>query len=135
MEHICWTDDLYTGNALIDGDHRKLIALLNALFDALAKGQANEVIGRHMHALVAYTKEHFAREDVEMQRTDYVASRAHHSEHARLLDQVVELQATIDAGGKLNAAALIEFLTEWLRHHILTADKKLAAALGKTVAA
>ncbi len=129
MEHILWTDDLHTGNALIDGDHRKLIALLNALFDALAKGQANDIVGRHMHELVAYTREHFGREEAEMRRTGYVAALAHHSEHAKLIDQVVELQATIDAGGKLNAPALIEFLTEWLRHHILTADKKLAAAL------
>ena len=129
MAHFPWTDDLLTGNAFIDSDHRKLISMVNALFDALAKGQANDIIGRVMNNLIIYTKEHFAREEAEMQRVRYAASLTHGSEHGKLIKRVVELKRSMDAGEKVNVVAMSSFLSDWLRNHILTADRKLAEAL------
>lgn len=129
MAYFLWVDDLATGNELIDGDHRKLISMVNALFDAMAKGQANEIISRVLHNLIIYTKEHFGREEAEMQRIRYAASISHKSEHAKLIKQVIELKATLDAGERINVLTVSGFLGDWLRNHILSVDKKLAAAL------
>jgi len=129
MAHFAWTDDLSTGNALIDGDHHKLISMVNALFDSMARGQANEIISKVLHNLIIYTKEHFGREEAEMKRIRYAASISHKSEHAKLISQVVGLKASLDAGEKLNVMVVSSFLSDWLRHHILTIDKQLAAAL------
>ena len=129
MAYFLWVDDLATGNELIDGDHRKLISMVNALFDAMAKGQANEIISRVLHNLIIYTKEHFGREEAEMQRIRYAASISHKSEHVKLIKQVIELKATLDAGERINVLTVSGFLGDWLRNHILTVDKKLAAAL------
>lgn len=129
MAQFSWTDDLYTGNTLIDGDHRKLVGLVNALFEAMEKGQASDIVSKAMNDLIVYTREHFAREETEMQRIEYVAWLAHKSEHAKLIKQVEELMAIVDSGGKMNVPAVSVFLDEWLRNHILTADLKLAAAL------
>ncbi|MFH1516496.1 MAG: bacteriohemerythrin [Pseudomonadota bacterium] len=129
MEQIVWTDDLRTGNALIDGDHRKLISLVNALCAAMAKAQANGSMSKAMNDLIVYSKEHFGREEAEMERIQYVASIAHVSEHAKLIKQIVELKAMLDAGGRINVVAVASFLREWLCKHILTADMKLAIAL------
>lgn len=38
MARFSWTDDLYTGSSLIDGDHRKLVDLVNALFESMQSG-------------------------------------------------------------------------------------------------
>jgi hemerythrin-like metal-binding protein len=135
MEHFSWTDNLRTGNPMIDGDHRNLLGLVNALCDALAEAGANAGKSRAMNDLIVFTKEHFSREEAEMQRIDYVAELAHRSEHAKLIGQVVELKATLDAGGKINVPAVTSFLGEWLRHHIQTADVKLALALKAATAA
>lgn len=129
MAHFAWTDDLSTGNELIDGDHRKLISMVNALFDSMAKGQANEIISKVLHNLIIYTKAHFGREEAEMKRIRYAASISHKSEHTKLINQVDGLKAALDAGEKLNVLAISNFLSDWLRHHILTIDKQLAAAL------
>ena len=129
MEQISWTDDLRTGNALIDGDHRKLVGLVNALCAAMAQAPANDGMSAAMNDLIVYSKEHFGREETEMKRIQYVASLAHASEHAKLIKQAVELKSMLDAGGMINVVAVSGFLCEWLRHHILTADKKLAIAL------
>jgi hemerythrin-like metal-binding protein len=129
MAQFSWTDDLHTRNALIDGDHRELIRLINVLFDAMASARADDGMRRAMNDLVAYTKEHFAREETEMQRIRYVASLAHKGEHRKLLRQLIELKAILDAGGRINIPAVSDYLSAWLRDHILTADIKLATAL------
>ena len=129
MANFLWTDDLSTGNELIDGDHRRLINMVNALFDSMAKGHANEIISKVLHNLIIYTKEHFSREEAEMLRVRYAASISHKSEHTKLINQVAALKASLDAGEKINVMKVSSFLGDWLRNHILTADTKLAAAL------
>lgn len=129
MAKFSWTDELATGNSFIDNDHRKLIAMINALFDALATGHANDITNKVLNNLIIYTKEHFAREEAEMDRMKYSGAISHKSEHTQLLKQVHELKVKLDGGGKLNAVAISGFLSDWLRNHILNVDMKLAAAL------
>lgn len=129
MAQFSWTDDLYTGNGLMDGDHRKLIVLVNALFETMENGQSDERMRKAMGELIAYTKEHFWREEAEMEHIDYVAAMAHQAEHSKLLRQLAGLKAMLDAGGRINVPAVSDFLNQWLRDHILTTDMKLAAAL------
>ena len=129
MAQFSWTDDLYTRNALIDGDHRELIRLINVLFEVMESGQVGDAVSKAMHNLTAFTKEHFGREEAEMERIQYVATLAHRSEHAKLIRQIVEMKDVLDAGGRINIPAVSDFLGAWLRDHILAADMKLAAAL------
>ena len=129
MANFAWTDDLITGNELIDGDHRKLISMVNALFDSMAKGQANDIMSKVLNNLIIYTKEHFGREEAEMRRIKYTEEISHRAEHAKLIKQVLDLKATMDRGDKINVVTVSTFLSDWLRNHILAVDKKLAAAL------
>ena len=129
MAQFSWTNDLYTGNTLIDGDHRKLVDFVNTFFQSMQSGQDNGRISNEMQELIAFTKEHFRREQAEMGRIGYVAALAHEAEHSMLLKQLVELKEMLDAGSRMNNSAVAMFLSGWLRNHILTADMKLAAAL------
>jgi hemerythrin len=131
MAQFSWTDDLYTGISLIDGDHRKLIELINALFETMESGECDQRMCKAMDDLIAYAKEHFWREETEMEHIGYVAAMAHQAEHIKLLQQLAGLKAMLDAGGKINAPAVSEFLSLWLRDHILRTDMKLAAALNQ----
>lgn len=129
MTRFSWTDDLYTGSSLIDRDHGKLAVLVNALFESMESGQGSGRMANAMNDLIAFTREHFAREEAEMERIQYVAALAHQAEHTKLLGQIVELKQILDAGGKINVPAVASFLSEWLRDHILRTDMKLAATL------
>lgn len=131
MARFSWTQDLTTGNSLIDSDHRRLVELVNALFETMERGQGGARMAQAMSDLIACTGEHFAREEAEMERIGYVASLAHRGEHVKLLQQAAELKAVLDAGGKINVPAVAEFLGTWLHDHILAADMKLAAALAE----
>ena len=122
MAQFSWTDDLHTGSSLIDNDYRELIGLVNIPFDAMDGGPNSKRIGAAMTQLIAYTGAHFAREEAEMERIQFVASFAHHAEHAKPLQQLLELNAIVDAGGRINLPAVSDFLGEWLRGHILATD-------------
>lgn len=129
MAQFSWNDDLYTGNTLIDGDHRKLVDFVNAFFQSMQSGQDNGSVSKTMNDLIACTREHFAREEAVMERIRYVAALAHKADHTKLLEQLGELKEILGAGGKMNVPAVADFLSVWLREHILVADTKLAAAL------
>ena len=129
MTQFSFTDELQTGNALIDGEHRELVRRINLLFDAMEAGASGDGLLKAMDALVAYAAEHFAHESAEMARIRYVAALAHESEHEKLMQQIVGLRDMVTAGGRINVPAVSDFLSEWLREHILSADRKLAAAL------
>ena len=129
MPLFSWTPALATGVELIDDDHRVLIDWLNVVLKAISKGRANGLISKALSDLVTYTQEHFAREEQEMQRIDYQDMDAHKAEHAQLLLQVNEMKARLDAGNKIDPMALYNFLTRWLKNHILHVDMKLAKAL------
>ena len=129
MAEFFWTDDLCTGSPLIDEDHRRLIAYVNALFEAMETAGPSDAMREAMNDLVQYTREHFGREEAEMERVRYVASLAHKSEHTNLMRQIVALKEMLESGGKINVPAVEDFLSEWLREHIVRSDSKLAAAL------
>jgi hemerythrin-like metal-binding protein len=110
MARFSLTKDLHTGSPFIDGDHRELVALVNALFEAMEDAQASDALRKAMNDLIAYAKEHFGREEAEMERMRYVASLAHRSEHARLMRQIVGLKAMLDSGARINSPAVADFL-------------------------
>ena len=129
MAQFTWNDDLCTGSSLIDGDHRKLIDRVNSFYQCMESDEDNGRVSNAMYALIAYSSEHFAREEAEMQRIQYVAALAHKAEHRKLLKQLFELKETLDAGGRMNVPAVASYLSEWLHDHILIKDMQLAAAL------
>ena len=129
MAQFSWTDDLYTGSSLMDGDHRKLVEFVNAFFQSMQGGRGNGDVNKAMNELITCTGEHFMREEAEMERVQYVAALAHQTEHAKLLKQLLELKEMLDAGGRMNISAVADFLSGWLRDHILTTDMKFAATL------
>ncbi|MGI9132959.1 MAG: bacteriohemerythrin, partial [Rhodoferax sp.] len=85
MSVITWTQSLETGNPDIDNDHRNLIAKIDTMLDAIAKGRTNDALADTVEELIRYTHEHFAREEAEMQRIGYCDMPLHVKEHGYLL--------------------------------------------------
>jgi len=124
-----WSDELSVGNQFIDSDHKKLIKLVNDFHDAMEQGRGNEVIGKVLNNLIIYTKEHFQREQDEMQKIKYPRYLAHKLEHEKLIREVMDLQENFSSGKALLSIKVSKFLRDWLLTHILQTDKLLADAL------
>jgi hemerythrin len=52
---MTWTDKLSVGVGVIDDDHKKLVGMVNELYDAMQAGHGKEKLGRILDELVKYT--------------------------------------------------------------------------------
>ena len=62
------TQDLLTGNQLIDSEHRQLFDAINALMDACAQGAGRTKINETVQFLNSYVSKHF-RDEEQLQPT------------------------------------------------------------------
>lgn len=119
-----WTDNYSVGVGSIDADHKKLVGMVNDLFDGVKEGHGIETVGRVLDGLIAYTVEHFNREEHYFAQTSYPDAAAHKAEHEDLKKQVLEIQAKLKAGNNTVTLETMGFLKNWLINHIQGTDKK-----------
>jgi hemerythrin len=131
MAFFEWSNDIATSDARIDADHKHLIDLVNALYDAMKSGKGNEVLRRTLDDLIQYTSTHFRREESLMAQIHYADMDVHKSEHAALEEQVKDLQRRFANGSATLSVNVFNFLADWLRTHIKGCDVRLAQALKK----
>lgn len=121
------TDDLLTGNALIDSEHRELFAAVNNLMDACTQGKGRDQIQKTVQFLSDYVAKHFRDEEGLQTKSNYPGYPAHkqfHDGYRRKLAEVSQVLmregASVKALGDLNGVVAI------LVSHIRTEDKRLA---------
>ncbi len=124
MAFINWSDAYSVQIEEIDNQHKKLIDLINELFDSMQKGQSNKVIGRILNDLVNYTVFHFKNEETYFDRFNYEETEEHKAKHKRLVDKVVKIKSDFESGKISVSTDLLKFLKRWLFEHILETDKK-----------
>jgi hemerythrin-like metal-binding protein len=124
MPYIEWNDSLSVGLSFFDEQHKKLIFIINKLFDAMKEGRGKEVLGEVFNELIDYTKFHFKSEEDAMLKYNYPYFNEHFEEHNKLTSQVLELKNKYENGQIFITIDILSFLKEWLFHHILETDKK-----------
>jgi hemerythrin-like metal-binding protein len=122
MSLINWSDTMSVGVAKVDKEHQKLIELINLLHSEMAAGKSNEVMGKVLGQLIAYTKSHFSMEEALFRTHSYPQATAHKQEHDALTKKVLDLQAEFTAGKTFIGVPTLNFLRDWLTQHILKVD-------------
>jgi len=131
MAFIEWQDSMSVGHPAIDDDHRRLIRYVDELYSAVTAGRCQDIVGGLLAELVKDTQEHFEHEESVWKAGGYVDLDRHKQQHADLLHTVGEFKAKYDQGTALLTLDVINFMCEWLTHHILTSDKVAAAAIAR----
>ncbi len=98
MAFFEWKDSMTVGNPMIDRDHKMLIQYVNEMHAAMMGGKGKDVVGPIVGKLVAYTKDHFAREEVVWKSGHYAELERHRKEHADLVKTVVDFKTKYDTG-------------------------------------
>lgn len=124
MKTLTWDPSLRVGVAEFDRDHEILIGLYNELFAACMAGSGPAVLRDVLNRLLAYTNDHFRREEESMRRMGYPGTREHEAAHDTLVTELTRLRAELDRGRlkHLDAEALA-FIDRWITHHTLTMDR------------
>ena len=119
-----WSEKLSVGVKQFDDEHKRLVGMVNDLFDGVQAGRGKDMLGPILDGLISYTKTHFANEERYMQTHAFPAFAAHKAEHDALAKQVLDVQAKFK-GGATSALSMevMNFLKNWLIKHILGTDK------------
>ncbi len=121
------TQDLMTGNALIDSEHRQLFAAVNNLMTACSQGKGRDQIQQTVTFLSNYVVKHFQDEERLQAQSNYPNYPAHKQFHdgyrrqlAQVSQELLQEGPTVKALGDLNRVVAV------LISHIRTEDKRLA---------
>jgi hemerythrin len=127
---MTWTPKLSVGVAVLDEDHKKLVGMVNELYDAMQAGHGKESLGPILDRLVDYTKFHFAREEKLFGQTGYPEAAPHKQQHDALTHQVLDVQRKYAAGAAATVSLeVMHFLRDWLINHIQGTDQKYRSHL------
>ncbi len=126
MRYIEWKAEYDIGIAIIDYQHRKLVNLINDLYDTNQKQDFKEdLLAIIMDELVKYTQYHFTTEENMMEKVNYINLPSHKDTHHHFVERINFLQSQLLEKKSDIGKDLFEFLRKWLLQHILKEDKDL----------
>ena len=124
MPVMQWSQSLSVGIPEMDNQHKKLIDLINQLYEAMGRGKGTEALAGVLDQLETYTKYHFAAEEKFMLQMGYPVLDKHKLVHKDLAAQVVDLKQKLLTGKMVAAVSVGTFLKDWLQNHIQNVDMK-----------
>lgn len=126
---IQWREELATGVADIDDQHRTLLNIMAGAEEKIALGFDTSQFESITRDLLAYAIYHFDTEESLIAESGYNEAepddaKFHIQEHRRFMAEIIELR---NDGG--SGEAVLAFLKHWLVNHILSTDKRLGLFL------
>ena len=131
MTILNWSKQLALGIESIDKQHQHLINLTNQMDEAIAVGTDQDSIIKIINGLVSYTVHHFQHEEGLMLAAHYNPKlyEIHVTEHQEFVKKILEVQQQANLNVGTITDGLMDYLINWLNHHILNTDKQMALSL------
>lgn len=128
---IYWKDDYKLGVELIDEQHKKLFQIAADIYDLLKSDlyidKYNRIVAL-LSELRDYTIFHFKAEEAYQLKIGYKKYLSHKVEHDDFVNKINNIDfSKIDENQDLYILELLDFVVEWIDHHILEKDKEMVA--------
>ena len=129
MAELTWGDEYAVGVEAIDDEHKELFDAVRGLESAMARFAQPTEMGELLNKLSASTARHFADEEAMMREAKYPGLALHVANHQRLMEKVKAFAARHSQSGVTVNQHALNFLRDWLLHHIENDDVRLGAWL------
>ncbi len=124
MVELKWDRGLECGEAVLDGQHHELFAMVNTLLATVAAFPEAQEVGYRLQLLQEYTVRHFAEEEEILARAGYPRLELHRGMHRLLTGRLGQLRTALPEG-KLQMGQLVGFLlVEFIRDHFFLEDRE-----------
>jgi methyl-accepting chemotaxis protein/hemerythrin len=123
-EFMPWSPRLELGVKTFDDQHKKLVKLINKLYDAMNSNKGDQAMLGILDELIQYTVYHFDSEEEMFKKYGYTNEAQHVKIHTSLKKTAVDLREKVLAGEAVIGFNVISFLEDWVKNHILGEDKK-----------
>lgn len=122
MPLIEWNDKMSVKVKELDNQHKKLINMINELGEAIETNKEQYYLGGLLGQLMEYAVVHFDTEESYFRKFAYPENFLHKKEHKSFVRKVVVFKNKFDKGEAGLSAEIIDFLSTWLKQHILQTD-------------
>ncbi|MDT4288340.1 bacteriohemerythrin [Methylomonas sp. MO1] len=135
MSILTWNDQLLVGIDSVDNQHRHLVGLINRLDELNALGADLQTVIDTVKQLLDYSVYHFQHEEQLMADVNFNPRllAEHRQQHQDFIDKVQQVQIEAQTDISVISKDLLDFLVDWLCHHILKTDKLMAISLNQGV--
>ncbi|WFR56761.1 hemerythrin family protein [Anaerocolumna sp. AGMB13025] len=120
-------EEYYTGIQLIDDEHKELFRIADEAYQVLKDefiADKFDNIVKIITNLKEYAIKHFSDEEAYMQSIHYKKLLSHKVEHIDFIEKLNTYDfEQMDHNQAAALLGLLEFLNDWLVHHILEKDK------------
>lgn len=111
----------------IDQQHCEWFKRVDQLGRAIEKGKASVEMATALKFVVEYTQKHFIDEQAYMQEIQYPGAASQHKLHKSFEKYIVDVLTNLKRGKDVPAQQLFQFMTDWMKEHILKEDAQIAA--------
>jgi len=129
-----WTDDLATGIAEVDEQHKEIFRRVDSLLAACKEGKGRQNVGGVIDFLGDYVVSHFRAEEAIQARSKYPRYAEHKLLHEEFIRSFAALKDEFDTHGPTLTAVTQTntVVVQWLLHHIRKEDGDLARHIRET---
>jgi len=128
MSFIEWDDSIYSlGIGPIDKQHKQLVDLINAL-DQVKNTANDQYVDKVFNTLIQYTENHFEFEEKVLKKISYGDLGPHKLQHQAFVKKISAAKDnySLSRNSEKVLNEILEFLKDWLMHHILKEDRAYA---------
>lgn len=123
MAIFAWNESYSVRVRPMDEQHKRLFEIINSLAEAMRDGKGDVAVRDTVDQLAVYTRTHFLQEEMLMRKANYPGLPAHQAQHQKLMADVEQYKRALEQGRNASPVTLLNFVREWLVHHIRESDK------------
>lgn len=123
MEGIPWRSSYETGVAVMDEQHRQLIAIINRLYRVIRDKQGVDELQALFDEMTAYATNHLDEEERLLAEYRYPHLENHRNQHKEYIARVDQLRDTLGSADEQLAIEVYTYLRQWWLQHIMVEDK------------
>ena len=118
-----WSESMSVGVHLLDDDNKRIIGIINQLHECVQHGSPTDVLDDIFDSLIAYVEFHFSREEKVIEACGYPYAKIHQEEHVMFTEHIYKMrEGQLRGTGPAIDNKLVDYLKNWLNHHILILD-------------
>lgn len=124
QKFIVWEDSYSVGVTKLDNQHRKIIGLINEIYDYLQGRTALLDQDRILDDLLTYTRNHFADEEDLLRIAKYPEYLEHKKHHDWMMQRTRAIRSEYLDKREDLSWELMDFLKKWWLSHIQSTDAR-----------
>ena len=131
---VAWTESYVTHIEKIDRQHKKLIALINRLYEAcIGASDIEGAFKKALHEMVEYVRLHFSDEIAFLEKIGYpkAAVADHKRKHDKLVEDILHAGHRYCSGEAFVPNKFARTLRDWVLSHIAFDDKAYAIIVAR----